>query len=644
MATAAASPKLLRLAKSRQIMRWANHWYRKKGRTLPPGERAQLEQLLRSLDEALFKGDRQEASRLAHKLEAFVAPRNQSSYWIRGLQLFLALVGALIAATVIRQSWLEHQEIPSGSMRPTYREEDHLFVSKMAYGINMPFTTNHFYFDPSLLPRTSIFTFSADQIPMEEGDSTYLGLFPYKKRLIKRMMGKPGDLLYFYGGRLYGIDSEGRPIEDYQKASWLKGLEYIPFMTFEGEVHQVRQDQLTFSQMNQTLGRLLLQPGGKTQGEILVDGQWRPDQVEVASGPHSTIETYSDFWGIRNFAMVQLLSREQLSAYRGKTFVEGLDRDFGRAELYLEMRHTPSLTTPAPRLLQGGRGLSAELMPFRTYLPLGKEELQRLMDSLYTARFVVLGGQARRYSASGQGKEPAIPLPGVADGTYEFYRGQASKVSSKGWLTDLPKDSPLYSNSPQQLQLLFNLGIDWHPIFQPKGEAQLFFPHRYGYFRDGDLYVMGSPLLKKGEERLVRFQKREEKLQADALRTSAPYVAFRDWGPPLQQDGTLDVAFLKTFGLQIPAGHYLALGDNHAMSGDSRVWGFVPEANVQGAPSFLYWPPGDRWGSPKAQPPLPWFTLPRLVVLAIVAAICLALLLWRRHTHSYPLFRPDNLV
>ena len=83
-----------------------------------------------------------------------------------------------------------------------------------------------------------------------------------------------------------------------------------------------------------------------------------------------------------------------------------------------------------------------------------------------------------------------------------------------------------------------------------------------------------------------------------------------DNGPPLK-DGKYDIEKIRTFGLKIPEKNYYVLGDNHAMSADSRAFGFLPEANLQGAPSLIIWPPGDRLGPPP-QMPYRLFTLPRV--------------------------------
>ena len=40
----------------------------------------------------------------------------------------------------------------------------------------------------------------------------------------------------------------------------------------------------------------------------------------------------------------------------------------------------------------------------------------------------------------------------------------------------------------------------------------------------------------------------------------------------------------------ITAGHYYVLGDNRTNSADSRIWGEVPEANIDGRVSARWWP------------------------------------------------------
>jgi len=89
-----------------------------------------------------------------------------------------------------------------------------------------------------------------------------------------------------------------------------------------------------------------------------------------------------------------------------------------------------------------------------------------------------------------------------------------------------------------------------------------------------------------------------------------------DKGPPLNADGKLNIEFIKQYGLKVPPKSYLCLGDNHANSGDSRDFGFVPEENLRGGPVFIFWPFGNRFGAPN-QPPYPFLNPGRIIIWSL---------------------------
>ena len=77
--------------------------------------------------------------------------------------------------------------VPSGSMRPTIVEGDRIFVDKLAYDLKLPFTTLHVaqWGDPQ---RGDIIVFYAP----DSGE-----------RLVKRLIGVPGDVVELRADRLY---------------------------------------------------------------------------------------------------------------------------------------------------------------------------------------------------------------------------------------------------------------------------------------------------------------------------------------------------------------------------------------------------------------------------------------------------------
>jgi signal peptidase I len=250
------------------------------------------------------------------------------------------------------------------------------------------------------------------------------------------------------------------------------------------------------------------------------------------------------------------------------------------------------------------------MTPMTTLLPLNVAHLKTLQKALFTSRFYIRSEHAFRYHEENQRPQRAIfdPLfPQVPDGCYEFEAGVGYKIGWGAIRSKLPDNHPLYSSNAANIQKLFNLGINFNLLFQPVNSWQPFVPERFAYYRNGDLYLMGQPLLSKEDPHLMDFVEKERKKESNST-DQAPYVAFVDHGPPQTAE------FIEAFGLKIPETGVLALGDNYSMSADSRDFGFVPVHNLRGAPLFTFWPPSSRVG-PLPQTFYPYLKLPNILLL-----------------------------
>lgn len=592
------------LRKSKIVLRHTYHLFKRKRTRLSPSVADQLEKALLELQEKILQKDRVEAHALALHVQILAKEHLKKSSFDQARDLVFALGFALVVAILVRQLWFEFYEIPTGSMRPTLKEQDRLIVSKTTFGINLPLTTKHIYFDPDLVQRSSIFIFTGEDMDIRDVDTLYFYLFPGKKQYIKRLMGKPGDTLYFYGGKLYGMDKKGADISHELQRPELARIEHIPFLHFEGKVTTSRTPlqgiytPVILHQMNEPVARLFINGASQPRGEML-----SPSSDQLAKAP---VSEYGDLWGFKNYAMGRLLTKEQVIQFTDQPLADLKD-----GMLYLELKHHPSLQN-----LTIGRDEYGRIRPLlelsTSLIPLDEAHLRMLFKQMYTARFVVKDGKAMRYGHNTKNIEnnAFLPkLPGVPDGCYEFYFGKAYQIKWQGIAEELPDSHPLYLFSADRVQLLYNVGIEFDLHFAPQTKQQRWLPSRYAYFCDGDLYLLGAPVLKKEDSVILDFHAREQQKKT----TNPSYQPFADVGPPLKENGTLDTAFVAKYGLTIPPQSYLALGDNHAMSADSRDFGFVPQGNLRGGPRFIFWPPGERWGHPN-QPPYPFFNLPRSLV------------------------------
>jgi signal peptidase I len=115
--------------------------------------------------------------------------KNKLSRFIRGWGF--PIVAAILIATSFKSAIADWNDVPTGSMKPTILIGDRVFINKLAYGLKIPYTTRHLFrwAEPR---RGDIVVFYSPK------DGT---------RLIKRVVGIPGDSISLYKKRLFINDT-----------------------------------------------------------------------------------------------------------------------------------------------------------------------------------------------------------------------------------------------------------------------------------------------------------------------------------------------------------------------------------------------------------------------------------------------------
>jgi signal peptidase I len=111
--------------------------------------------------------------------------------WRRHIKPIALVVLVLVS---FRSAVADWNDVPTGSMKPSILEGDRIFVNKLAYGLKVPFTTWHLArWDTPKRGEIVVFNSPADG-----------------KRLVKRVVALPGDVVQMVRERLY---INGRPVE-----------------------------------------------------------------------------------------------------------------------------------------------------------------------------------------------------------------------------------------------------------------------------------------------------------------------------------------------------------------------------------------------------------------------------------------------
>ncbi len=142
-----------------------------------------------------------------------------------------SILVALLIGTSFKSAIADWNDIPSGSMKPTILIGDRIFVNKLAYDLKVPYTSLHFtkWSDPK---RGDIVVFYSPK----DG-----------KRLIKRVVGLPGDSVAMIQNRLFingqFVKYEPLPQESIDKIESIQHSSHI----FFNEKLPSRQHAVMFS-------------------------------------------------------------------------------------------------------------------------------------------------------------------------------------------------------------------------------------------------------------------------------------------------------------------------------------------------------------------------------------------------------------
>ncbi len=201
----------------------------------------------------------------------------------------------LLCILFFKSAVADLSSVSGASMRPTLLDGDKVWVNKLAYDVKIPFT------EISL----------AEVSPPRRGDVVIIDSNRAGKRLVKRIVGVPGDALHIQNGALV---LNGRPA-DYQVLS-RDDEEVVILERLPERTHRARLDNRYVSISSRNFG-----PVAVPAGQYFVLGDNRDNSAD--SRVYSFVPR-GEIIG-RSRAVVFSLDRRNWFLPRGERFLAGID-------------------------------------------------------------------------------------------------------------------------------------------------------------------------------------------------------------------------------------------------------------------------------------------------------------------------------
>jgi signal peptidase I len=396
------------------------------------------------------------------------------------------------------------------------------------------------------------------------------------------------------------------------------------WLELANKIYHFRRDELKETERSQLLQRIeglraLLRE--KADASKLKLGIESLEEVLRRTGgtfyPKSTIQEYVEFFlvaaiivlGVRTYFLqpFKIPTNSMWPSYYGMT-----------AEVYPDEAKEPNAVVKVFRFLAFGAQHKAPIAPEdgKIGLPVSNDGYRLWYREKPGRKWLIIPTTVREYPLFVNDKLVPVEVPADfdLDSAVQEYFGLTqmqliakARVSSRGNSEfrlvvidrQAERGKPVISFDVMTGDQLFVDRMSYHFIPPKVGEGFV--------FRTGNLTRLHQ-LVQRGPKDQY-YIKRLAGLPGDKLEIKEPVLyrngapitgaaAFDKNGrkegkyPGYRNYGLLDAGTIAT----VPAGQFMALGDNSERSLDSRWWGYVPDKDVVGRPLFIYYPFTKRWG------------------------------------------------